>query len=104
MIFDRAHLNQYTAGDTALEAELVGLLRDQAERCLAAMEAACDPNSWMAAAHTLKGASRGVGAFELGDACQRAEEATQIAWPIAVIDVRRAADAAFAEIETVLAA
>ena len=104
MIFDRAHLNQYTAGDAALEAELVGLLRDQTARCLAAMEAATDVNAWNAAAHTLKGASRGVGAFELGEACQRAEDATQPAWPIAVVEVRRAADAAFAEIETVLAA
>ncbi|QNL18324.1 Hpt domain-containing protein [Hyphobacterium sp. CCMP332] len=104
MIFDRAHLNQYTAGDAALEAELVGLLRDQAERCLGAMQAATDINAWRAAAHTLKGASRGVGAFELGEACQRAEDAPQAAWPMAVIEVRRAADAAFAEIDSVLAA
>lgn len=104
MIFDRAHLHQYTAGDAALEAELVGLLRDQADRCLGAMSAASDVNAWKAAAHTLKGAARGVGAFELGEACQRAEDAPQAAWPIAVIEVRRAADAAFAEIETVLAA
>lgn len=104
MIFDRAHLNQYTAGDAALEAELVGLLRDQAEHCLGAMQAATDINAWRAAAHTLKGASRGVGAFELGEACQRAEDAPQAAWPMAVIEVRRAADAAFAEIDSVLAA
>jgi len=104
MIFDRAHLNQYTAGDAALEAELVGLLRDQATRCLGAMEAASDVNAWKAAAHTLKGASRGVGAFELGEACQRAEDAPQAAWQLMVIEVRRAADAAFAEIDNVLAA
>jgi HPt (histidine-containing phosphotransfer) domain-containing protein len=67
------------------------------------MEAASDPNAWKAAAHTLKGASRGVGAFALGEACQRAEDAPQAAWPVAVIEVRRAADAAFAEIETALA-
>ena len=104
MIFDRAHLNRYTAGDAALEAELVGLLRDQAARCLAAMETANDANAWKAAAHTLKGASRGVGAFELGEACQRAENAPQSAWPVARMEVRRAAEATFAEIETVLAA
>lgn len=104
MIFDRDHLNRYTAGDAALEAELVGLLREQATRCLAAMEAATDANAWKAAAHTLKGAARGVGAFELGEACQRAEDAPQTAWPLMVIEVRRAADAAFAEIDSVLAA
>lgn len=104
MVFDRDHLARYTAGDAALEAELVDLLREQARRCLAAMEAASDENAWKAAAHTLKGASRGVGAFELGEACQRAEEAPQAAWPMAIIEVRRAADAAFAMIEETLAA
>ncbi|MEE2526227.1 Hpt domain-containing protein [Hyphobacterium sp. HN65] len=104
MVFDRDHLARYTAGDAALEAELVGLLREQAQRCLAAMEAASDANAWKAAAHTLKGAARGVGAFELGEACQRAEDAPQAAWPVAVIEVRRAADAAFEVIEETLAA
>ncbi|WP_420433361.1 Hpt domain-containing protein [Hyphobacterium sp.] len=102
MIFDRDHLARYTSGDAALEAELFGLLRDQTQRCVAAMEAAADPDAWKAAAHTLKGAARGVGAFALGEACQRAEEAPQAAWPVAVIEVRRAADAAVAEIETIL--
>ena len=104
MVFDRDHLARYTAGDAALEAELVGLLREQAQRCLAAMETASDANAWKAAAHTLKGASRGVGAFELGDVCQRAEDAPQAAWPVAIIEVRRAADAAFSVIEETLAA
>lgn len=104
MIFDRDHLARYTGGDAALEAELFNLLREQSDRCLAAMQAATDVDAWKAAAHTLKGASRGVGAFELGEACQRAEDAPQSAWPIAVIEVRRAADAAFTEIETTLAA
>jgi len=104
MIFDRDHLARYTAGDAALEAELFNLLREQAERCLAAMQTATDENAWKAAAHTLKGASRGVGAFDLGEACQRAEDAPLSAWPLAVIEVRRAAGAAFVEIETTLAA
>ena len=38
-VFDREHLAQYTSGDAALEAELFGLLKEQAERCLDAMQA-----------------------------------------------------------------
>lgn len=104
MIFDAAHLAQYTDGDKALETELVGLLKAQAENCLAAMAGAPDVNAWKAAAHTLKGAARGVGAFELGEACQRAEDTPEPAWPMALSDVRRAAEAAFAEIDRKLAA
>jgi HPt (histidine-containing phosphotransfer) domain-containing protein len=101
-VFDREHLAQYTSGDAALEAELFGLLKEQAERCLNAMQAATDGNAWRAAAHTLKGASRGVGAFELAEACQRAEDATEASWPAAIADVRAASARAFAAIERVL--
>lgn len=101
-VFDTAHLARYTGGDAALEAELAGLLRDQAERCLAAMEAADDPAAWKAAAHTLKGAARGVGAFALGEACQRAEEAGPVSWPAARDEVRRACETAFAAIKASL--
>lgn len=101
-VFDRDHLAQYTGGEPALEAELANLLKEQAERCIAAMENAADENTWRAAAHTLKGASRGVGAFELAEACDRAEQASQAMWPAATADVRSASKRAFAEIERVL--
>jgi len=101
-VFDTAHLAQYTGGDRVLEAELAGLLREQADRCLAAMATAEDPVAWKAAAHTLKGAARGVGAFALGEACQRAEEAGPVSWPAACADVRRACEDAFAAIEATL--
>lgn len=101
-VFDRDHLAQYTSGDAALEAELFGLLKEQCERCLGAMQAASDTNAWRAAAHTLKGASRGVGAFDLAMACERAEDATEASWPAAVADIRAASIRAFAEMERVL--
>ena len=72
-VLDRDHLEQYTAGDTALEAELFGLLSSQMEACISAMKAATSEAEWCTAAHTLKGASRGVGAMELGEACELAE-------------------------------
>lgn len=101
-VFDAAHLAQYTGGDKSLERELAGLLRDQAERSLAAMEAAQDTSAWMAAAHTLKGAARGMGAFSLGEACARAEEAGPVSWPAARDEVRRECEAALAAIESAL--
>lgn len=76
-VLDRNHLAQYTNGDAALEAELFGLLAAQIEACVSAMKAASSETEWRRAAHTLKGASRGVGAMELGEACAIAEERFQ---------------------------
>lgn len=76
-LFDRAHLGRYTGGDHALEVELVGLMCEQAERCIERMGEAGDAKQFQDAAHTLKGAARGVGAFALASACERAEEASQ---------------------------
>ncbi|WP_233205041.1 Hpt domain-containing protein [Alkalicaulis satelles] len=73
-VLDRAHLRRYSGGDAALEAELFALLESQMGACLAAMKAADDDEAWRRAAHTLKGASRGVGAMALGEACARAED------------------------------
>jgi HPt (histidine-containing phosphotransfer) domain-containing protein len=72
-VLDRDHLAQYTGGDAALEAELFGLLSSQIEACLARLKAARADPDWSDAAHTLKGAARGVGAMALGEACARAE-------------------------------
>jgi HPt (histidine-containing phosphotransfer) domain-containing protein len=72
-VLDRDHLALYTGGDTGLEAELFGLLTAQIAACLAKMENAADAEDWQAAAHTLKGAARGVGAMALGQACEAAE-------------------------------
>lgn len=74
-VLDRAHLALYSGGDAALEAELFGLLQDQIEACLARMSQAAPgaDQVWRDAAHTLKGAARGVGAMQLGEACAAAE-------------------------------
>ena len=72
-ILDRDHLAQYTAGDPTLEAELFSLLNTQIKTCIADLQSASVEKNWRDAAHTLKGAARGVGAMELGEACARAE-------------------------------
>lgn len=74
-LLDRDHLIRYTGGDAALEAELYALLRGQIHSTLDALSrTGGDEQVWRRLAHTLKGASRGVGAMALGDACARAED------------------------------
>jgi|TARA_R110000744_G_scaffold220833_3_gene339713 HPt (histidine-containing phosphotransfer) domain-containing protein len=80
-VFDAAHLARYTGGDAALKAELLALMCEQAERCIALITAAPDHETWTSALHTLKGAARGVGAFALGAACETAETQPQGSWP-----------------------
>ena len=97
-VLDRDHLARYTDGDAALEAELFSLLRGQIEACGARLEAAGDDaGAWRDAAHTLKGAARGVGAMALADACEAAEDKPQDEEALAAI--RAAADAAMAAME-----
>ena len=73
-VLDRDHLARYTGGEAALEAELFSLLDAQIDACISAMaDASGDADVWARAAHTLKGAARGVGAMNLGEACEAAE-------------------------------
>lgn len=94
-LFDAAHLARYTGGDAELKAELLGLMCDQARRCIALMADAADREAWIAATHTLKGAARGVGAFALGDACEAVEVLEPADWPAGA----RAVEQAFLETE-----
>ena len=80
-LFDSVHLARYTGGDPALRDELLGLMCEQAHRCLAIMEAPSDPASWRAACHPLQGAARGVGAFALADVCVVSELELEPSWP-----------------------
>jgi HPt (histidine-containing phosphotransfer) domain-containing protein len=74
-VLDRAHLAQYSGGDAALEGELFALLEAQIEACTGRMARAApgEDQVWRDAAHTLKGSARGVGAMQLGEACEAAE-------------------------------
>jgi HPt (histidine-containing phosphotransfer) domain-containing protein len=70
---DFAHLAQYTAGDQALERDLLTEFVGNAEKYVAAIAAAPASESGQVAAHTLKGVAKGVGAFALADAAAEAE-------------------------------
>ncbi len=76
---DLDHLDRYTGGDPALNAEILRLFEGQASEMLGRLEALgagpADAKLWREITHTLKGASRGIGAFALGDAAAEAEQA-----------------------------
>jgi HPt (histidine-containing phosphotransfer) domain-containing protein len=70
---DLAHLEQYVFGDRALLDEILTIFIEQASMWIERMDPSLDDEAWRSAAHTLKGASRGVGAWALGDLAEKAE-------------------------------
>ena len=70
------HLNRYTGGNRDLNEEILRLFEGQCLALVGQLEALAggeDGRAWHVAAHTLKGASRGIGAFALEDAAQSEE-------------------------------
>src|SRR5438105_1211432 len=75
-LVDLAHLARYTGGDEELNAEVLRLFDQQASELVARLHAildARDAKTWKQVTHTLKGAARGIGAFDLAEACAFAE-------------------------------
>ena len=73
---DISHLSRYTGGDEALNAEVLQLFDDQISEMVVRLRTVLDTQdakSWRDITHTLKGAARGIGAFEFGDAAAAAE-------------------------------
>lgn len=70
---DLVHLGAQTMGDAALEAEVLGIFAQRSRHYLAEMRAGADEATVYRAAHSLKGAARAIGAFELADRAARAE-------------------------------
>jgi HPt (histidine-containing phosphotransfer) domain-containing protein len=84
---DLGHLDRYTGGSRALNEEILRLFETQCREILARLEAlikTADAKSWREAAHSLKGAARGVGAFALADAAAEAEAADPADTPKAI--------------------
>lgn len=76
-VVDLDHLNKYTGGDPALNGEILRLFQKQATDMVARMQAcleADDDEGWHEAAHTLKGAARGIGSFALAETIADAEK------------------------------
>jgi HPt (histidine-containing phosphotransfer) domain-containing protein len=68
---DLAHLGRMTFGDTNLERELLQLYARQAAMLLARMRA--NPAIAAACAHTIKGSSRGIGAWRVARMAEAVE-------------------------------
>ena len=95
-VLDRAHFDHMTGADRALQAEVVGLFRSQAEGWAAACDGAED---WRTAVHTIKGSARGIGLTALAAACEAAESATEAERLAALAGVRAALSEALAALD-----
>ena len=98
---DFAHLESYAAGDQALVDEVLGLFREQAVLWMRLIDPESPAGGFRDGAHTLKGASLGVGAFALAKACEAAEAGAGLDIPQKTLlaeRVRDALDVALADI------
>jgi HPt (histidine-containing phosphotransfer) domain-containing protein len=91
-VVDFAYLEEFAAGDDTVIDEVLALFREQSTIWGAMLDSTNE--GWRDGVHTLKGAARGVGAFQLGDACQ----ACEAQGPGGLGHVRDALDAALADI------
>jgi HPt (histidine-containing phosphotransfer) domain-containing protein len=106
---DLSHLGRYTGGDVALNAEVLRLFDSQANELVGRLNTileACDVKSWKEVTHTLKGAARGIGAFEMADAAAAAEPIDLVRdrgnASIAITTLKTSADAVQAFIKSYL--
>ena len=90
---DFDYLEGFAAGDMQVVTEVLALFQGQAERWLQQMESPGD--GWRDLAHTIMGASRGIGANVLGDVADRAERSS----PAMLASPRSALNDALADIE-----
>jgi HPt (histidine-containing phosphotransfer) domain-containing protein len=73
---DRGHLARQTLGDSDLEREVLSLFRRQSSIILARLIEAREAEERRAAAHTLKGSARALGAWRVAAAAEAVEAAT----------------------------
>ena len=107
---DLAHLARYTGGEKSMNGEILRLFDSQISTMVAELNGLLqtqDGKRWREIAHTIKGAARGVGAFEMGDAAAKAEPvdpANQPEAKAAVAKLESEAETVRAFINTYLAA
>ena len=64
---DLVHLAKMTMADRSLEKEVLALFRNQSVLCLARLEKAECKDSFVEAAHAVKGSARGIGAWQVAE-------------------------------------
>jgi HPt (histidine-containing phosphotransfer) domain-containing protein len=74
-VFNRAHFDHMTGGDKALQDEVIGLFRKQADAWRDLLAGA----EWRDVVHTMKGSARGIGLDRLAAACETAETSKALA-------------------------
>ncbi len=72
-MIDLDHLDKYVAGDVGLRDEILSIFAEQADSLSEKFAVTATDEGWRNVAHALKGASRGVGSWALGDLCEEAE-------------------------------
>jgi HPt (histidine-containing phosphotransfer) domain-containing protein len=70
---DLAYLARFTLGKAALEREVLDLFIVHCPRYMKALQDAVTAKAWHDAAHTLKGAARGIGAWRVARSAEAAE-------------------------------
>jgi hypothetical protein len=100
---DRAHLARITLGERGLECEVLALFARQADMLLQRMGRA-EPEVVAAAAHTLKGSARGIGAWRVAGAAEKVERAKRAGLGAALTELGAAIDEAKAMIAQLLRA
>lgn len=73
---DLQHLSRYTGGDETLNAEVLNLFDNQITEMVGKLQFILDSQDakgWKDITHTLKGAARGIGAFDFANAAAAAE-------------------------------
>ena len=73
VVFDRAHLAQYTMDSPDLEKEIVGLFVAQLPVILDQLLNAHSHDDWRIATHTLKGSALAIGARKIGEFARKLE-------------------------------
>jgi len=73
-VIDEDHLGRMTLGDRSLEREVLEIFARQTTLTLKRL-AGAEPARAAAAAHTLKGSARGIGAWRVARAAERLEQA-----------------------------
>lgn len=73
-VLDLQHLEKYTAGDAALRCELLSLFNEQLSQQISALRGDCRGEDWLIATHTLKGAARAIGAFQIAETAEKLEQ------------------------------
>lgn len=79
-VLDMEHLEHHTFGDHSLRDELLDMFAGQLGQYLGALETSANHDDWLAAAHTLKGSAKAIGAIEISAICEVLEDVKPEGW------------------------